>query len=233
MIVKFVILSISLLALPLQAFADCNINGTDYAEDDPDPFDSCQVCDSSRSADTWSPKICLNAGVDPECQVSVCDAGACAPRQLPEHTRCSVPLCEGGEIRQSECSAAGKCDQNRVKSCKGFACLDGELCSTECTDNSDCQSPASCIRQVCKIKPGADMGTDVGAADMGGDLSSSDAGDTSPDLADGSNPTETDTGGSKPATPSDGGCSTSGSGGNASFFFLVIGPFGFLRRRRR
>lgn len=218
------------LLSPAAAFAQCRIGGNDYNEGRIQDF--CQICDSARSATEWSPVICpLLQGIDPGCQTSSCNKNTgCFSKQLPEHTRCVDPTCSDGAITQKECSQDGKCDQDRVKSCQGFACLDAVSCTTQCQDSGDCQSPAICVGQTCQLEMNTeDMGNDASSTDMGGDMKMKvDFGmqdmivsDMKTDIG------REDTGTTDPVT-SGGGCATTSNG--SSWFGLIL--IGFLTIRR-
>ncbi len=217
------------LLVPTSAFAQCTIEGMDY--DEGRLFTSCKICDSARSATEWSDVICEpDLAIDLRCQVVACTENkGCVAKQLPEHTRCVVPACSNGEITQTECTAAGACTDDRVKSCGGFACLDAFSCTTQCVDNTDCESPATCNGQVCEMETASeDMGNDTSVQDMGNDTSEKvDAStmDATKDL-DEEDVSEPD---NNAPVSSGGGCATNNGGG--SWFGLVL--FGFFATLRR
>jgi MYXO-CTERM domain-containing protein len=134
----------------------------------------CQTCRASEKA-SGGDGVCgfAKAGVDPaddcpdqgatSCGTNgVCDgAGACA--KYPSGTACAAPVCQGGTLHSSACSAQGVCVQAST-SCAPYACADGVSCATTCALDTQCQSAATC-----DVASGACIAPQANGASCAGD----------------------------------------------------------------
>lgn len=241
---KFTILIFSLLTLGISSpiFAQCTINGQAVAENSNPKFNKCLICDSTQNKTGYSPVICDIPNVDSTCQIVKCDTNqGCVSQQLPEHTTCSDSTCSEGKIKEQECTKGGKCSLEITTNCNGYTCANATQCEVACSNNTACQSPATCIAKVCQLpihEP--DMAPDMNSKDMSvSDINDSDVEsdmamdlhkelDTSP-MADMKIDLQPEV--SKPVV-SGGGCASI-SNTPSTLFFLFIGFFALLSKRKK
>ncbi|MBI5529802.1 MAG: hypothetical protein HY897_26050 [Deltaproteobacteria bacterium] len=180
----------------------CLIGGVCYADGQPDPLNSCRVCDVAVSTGVWTLKnagepcddedfctrddecraggVCAGTAytcpVPTECQEPVvCDGlGGCVATDKPDGTSCTP---DSDPCTADECQA-GECVHSDLP--RGAPCDDGD----PCTENDKCDSQGMCSGTlVPSCQP--DGGTPDGSTDGGGDAATKDGGKLDGGAADG------------------------------------------------
>jgi len=193
----------------------CLIDGVCYADGEPDPQNSCRLCDAAAASDSWTLKgageacddddpctrddECSAGGVcagtpytcptPTECQdPDVCDGlGGCALTNKPDGTACTP---DTDPCTKDECHA-GECVHTDLP--RGAPCDDGD----GCTENDKCDSQGACSGTLIpSCQP------DGGTPDGGGDGGVDDAGKPDGGKADAG---KTDGGETDSGKPADGG----------------------------
>ncbi len=80
----------------------CTINGVTYAHGATNPYNSCQVCDVTRSTTSWSNNSTYNGGGYCKSTTRRCIGGPCADSFCSTSSDCTAtcvngaPVCDGG-----------------------------------------------------------------------------------------------------------------------------------------
>ena len=120
----------------------CAINGACVPEGAENPLNNCEVCDSTQSTTSYSPKMAGEVCLTAEC------------------------LMDGRFQPESACDGAGTCSVVMPENCGLYTCDMG--CKTTCASDADCLQPGAfcnvavgeCLSDGTNLAPNADAGVD-------------------------------------------------------------------------